>query len=402
MNTRSREPYWLLKNGIQETFPSLQKPITCDILIVGAGITGALMAYQLCKEGQRVVLVDKRDLAFGSTSATTALLQYEIDDPLITLSKKVGGSPARAAYKEGVVAIHKLEKIVNNLKIQCGFARKKSLFLARTKKDANWMKDEFEARVKIGLPVKWLSKNEIENTYAVTSEGGIESSVGASIDAFLFTYELVRYCQEKFQLHVYDHTEVATITYGENKQHIAHVNNDIPITFQHVIYATGYEAKVPTRKKVVKLVSTYALATEPITDLPPSFKDTIFWDTQQPYFYLRSTDDNRLLVGGGDEKFKNAIKRDLLIGEKEIFLSKQLKSLCPTINAIVDFSWAGTFGVTRDALPYIGADPKNPDTYFVLGYGGNGITFSVMGMEIISDLIAGRVNPLAEYFKLNR
>jgi glycine/D-amino acid oxidase-like deaminating enzyme len=108
------------------------------------------------------------------------------------------------------------------------------------------------------------------------------------------------------------------------------------------------------------------------------------------------------LAGGGDEKFKNALRRDLLIEKKEFYLAKQLTSLFPSINPIPDFSWAGTFGVTKDALPYIGADPKNPNTYFVLGYGGNGITFSIMGMEIISDLIAGNFNPLIEYFKFDR
>lgn len=402
MKIRSREPYWLLKNGLLQAYSSLQNSISCNTLIVGGGITGALMAYQLSKEGYAVVLVDKRDIAFGSTSATTALLQYEIDDPLIALRKKVGIDIANANYIAGVSAIQKIEKIIKESDLSCGFSRKNSLYLAHTKKDARWMKDEFEARASIGLPVKWHSSDEVKFNFSASAAAGIESSIGGSMDAYRFTYELVRYCCEKFKLQVFDHTEVTKIKYHKGKNHQAIIKNDCRISFQHLIYATGYEAQIPVRKKIVDLVSTYAFVTEPIANLPPSFEHTIFWNTQQPYFYLRSTVDNRLLVGGGDEQFKNPVSRDLLIEKKESYLAKQLKSLFPTIQAIPDFSWAGTFGVTKDALPYIGADPKNPDTYFVLGYGGNGITFSIMGMEIISDLIAGITNPFAEYFKFNR
>jgi glycerol-3-phosphate dehydrogenase len=78
MRIRSDETYWLLKNGLLTVHPSLQKNVTCDVLVVGGGITGALMAYQCGLDGYRVILIDKRDIALGSTSATTSMLQYEI------------------------------------------------------------------------------------------------------------------------------------------------------------------------------------------------------------------------------------------------------------------------------------------------------------------------------------
>ena len=74
----------------------------------------------------------------------------------------------------------------------------------------------------------------------------------------------------------------------------------------------------------------------------------------------------------------------------------------PKNNFRVDFAWAGTFGETKDGLPYIGKHPDFPSTYFVLGFGGNGITFSVMGMEIISKMLKGKKVSLAKYFKFGR
>ena len=107
MRLRSKETYWLLKNGLLCSYPSLQKNISCEVLIIGGGITGALIAYQLSKEGYGTVLIDKRDIAMGSTSATTAMLQYEIDEPLYSLIDKVGENAAVDSYQEGVLAIDK-------------------------------------------------------------------------------------------------------------------------------------------------------------------------------------------------------------------------------------------------------------------------------------------------------
>ncbi|HET6543963.1 MAG TPA: FAD-dependent oxidoreductase, partial [Chryseolinea sp.] len=94
MKLRSSEAYWLLKNGIINSYPSLRENLTCDVLIIGGGITGSLIAFQLSGEGYKVVLIDKRDVSLGSTCATTALLQYEIDEPLYRLINKVGEQAA--------------------------------------------------------------------------------------------------------------------------------------------------------------------------------------------------------------------------------------------------------------------------------------------------------------------
>ena len=85
MDLRSANGFWMLRNGLLNSYPSLQEDVDCDVLVVGAGITGALMASQLSSEGYRTVVIDRRNVAFGSTSATTAMLQYELDKPLYEL-----------------------------------------------------------------------------------------------------------------------------------------------------------------------------------------------------------------------------------------------------------------------------------------------------------------------------
>ena len=94
MDLKSNEPFWLVKNGMPHSYPSLTENIETDILIIGAGITGSLIAHQCIKEGYKTTIIDRRDVANGSTSATTSMLQYEIDVPLYKLKTLIGNDAA--------------------------------------------------------------------------------------------------------------------------------------------------------------------------------------------------------------------------------------------------------------------------------------------------------------------
>jgi len=63
-----------------------------------------------------------------------------------------------------------------------------------------------------------------------------------------------------------------------------------------------------------------------------------------------------------------------------------------------EFIWSGTFGKTKDSLPYIGAYKKTPNTYYALGFGDNGITFSLIAAEILCDAIREKYNPDSQLF----
>ena len=98
MDLRSDYPFWLLDKGLIHAYPSLQKDIKTDIVIMGAGISGALAAWHLCQAGFKTVIVDKRHVGMGSTAASTALLQYEIDTPLTELIAQRGEPDAVKSY----------------------------------------------------------------------------------------------------------------------------------------------------------------------------------------------------------------------------------------------------------------------------------------------------------------
>ncbi|MEO8934512.1 MAG: FAD-binding oxidoreductase [Xanthomarina sp.] len=401
MDLKSNEPFWLIKNGLLQSYPSLKTNLKTDILIVGAGITGALMAHKCMEEGYSTVIVDRREVANGSTSATTSMLQYEIDVPLYELKKLIGKNAAEANYWAGHEAINDLEEIVKKIKSDCGFKKKESLYYASFKKDLPNLEKEFKARKDCSLDVKWLSEADILSKYQLSGAfGGILSKQGASIDAFRFAHDLLAYnCKKGLQ--VFDKTDIVSTDYSKNRI-FATTEYGNTISAQKIIYCNGYESTELIKEKFVDLLSTYVIIGERNEDNQSHLNDTLFWNTAQPYIYMRTTDDNRLLIGGEDEAFISKNKRDSALNSKSKKLENKLKKMLPKYHFRTDFSWAGTFGETKDGLPYIGEHPDFENAYFLLGFGGNGITFSVIGTHVIADMLKKKQHPLAPYYKFGR
>ena len=172
------------------------------------------------------------------------------------------------------------------------------------------------------------------------------------------------------------------------------------IAARRVVFATGYETQQFLNRKIEDLQSTYVIATKPLGDFTGWEERCLIWETARPYLYLRDTGDGRAIVGGEDEPFYDPQRRDRLIPEKARTLGRRFRELFPRLDVEVDYAWAGTFGATPLGLPWIGSVPEFPLGYFALGYGGNGITFSLVAARIIRDLYLGRPNPDSGLFRL--
>ena len=401
MDLKSNEPFWLVKNGILNSYPSLKETVECEVLVIGGGITGSLIAHQMVKDGYETVLIDRREIGNGSTSATTSMLQYEIDVPLYELIDQIGEEGAVKAYKACSKSIDDLDKITQELNSEAGFERKESLYYASKKKDVSWLKNEFEARKNAGFNIKWIEKEEILERYEFENTfGGILSSQGASVDAFHLAHELLAFNSKK-GLRVYDKTEMDSVEIKKGFNLVT-TKTGQKIKAQKIIYAIGYESAHLIKEKFVDLKSTFAMVSEIDEKGSEKLNNTLFWNTSDPYLYMRTTSDGRVLIGGGDEDFRDPEKRDAMIDKKEKEILRDLKDLLPNYHFYTDFTWAGTFGETKDGLPYIGEHKDFPNSYFVLGFGGNGITFSVTGMEMASAFMKNKNHPLTEYFKFGR
>lgn len=401
MDLKSNEPFWLIKNGLINSYPSLKTDEECEVLIIGGGITGSLLAHQMVKDGYKTILIDRREICNGSTSATTSMLQYEIDVPLYELIDQIGKEGAVASYKACAKSIGDLGNICSEINSNAGFTEKTSLYFASKKKDVEWLKKEFEARMEAGFKVKWLEADDIEEMFDMKNTfGGILSEEGASVDAFCLAHEILEFNSGK-GLQVFDKTEMKSVKYFKD-HNIVTTTAGQKIKAQKLIYCIGYESKTLIKEDFVELKSTFAVVSEIDTSHIENLSKTLFWNTDEPYIYMRTTDDGRLLIGGGDEDFRNPEKRDKMLDKKEQEILKTLKKIKSDYDFYTDFTWAGTFGETKDGLPYIGEHKDFANSYFVLGFGGNGITFSVTGMEMASAFMKNEKHLLTEFFRFGR
>lgn len=401
MDLKSNEPFWLVKDGIMNSYPSLRENLECEILVVGSGITGSLIAHQCIKEGYNTIIVDKRELVNGSSSATTSMLQYEIDIPLYQLKELIGEEGAIASYEACAQAIRDLGEICSSIKSKAGYKLKDSLYYASRKKDVRWLEKEYKARKDAGFKLDWLSETEICDKYDIhLAYGGMLSVLGASVDAFMLAHELIAYNSKK-GLKVFDKTELIKVQ-SKRGHELAEFETGYHIKAKKIIYCVGYESANMVPEKFVDLLSTFAIVSEVDYKLNQSYKDVLIWNTSDPYLYMRTTDDDRFLIGGEDEEFRNPEKRDKLLPVKAKKLRKEFLKIFKGKDFYTDFAWAGTFGSTKDGLPYIGEHKKFKNSYFVLGFGGNGITFSVTGMQMVAAWLKNEKHPLTPYFAFGR
>ncbi|MGF7231569.1 NAD(P)/FAD-dependent oxidoreductase [Arachidicoccus sp.] len=401
MDLHSGLPFWIVKNELNDYYNPLLKDIEVDVAIIGSGITGTLVAHELCKAGIECAIFDKRTLSTGSTAASTAQLQYEIDVPLVKLISKIGETAAVNAYQCCLQSITDIENVLKNSKSEVDFERVSSLYLASSRKDLKLLEKEYECRVKNGIPVSFLNKSQLKTFHNIESYGALKNLEAAQMDSYRAAKNIMQFLQENNALQIFSHT---TITHWEKIKigYELKTEKDFKIKCKYVIIAAGFEAGKFLPKKLVHLNSTYVIISQPVhkQDLWP--ERSLIWETQEPYIYLRTTSDNRMMIGGGDIPYKDPVKRDQLLREKINYLEKRFKSLFPHIAFEVDMAWCGTFSATQDGLPFIGNYQNKDKMLFALGYGGNGITFSMIAAQILTNKILGKYDSREELFGFNR
>ena len=398
MDLRSGRAYWPLNNGLMHTYPPLSAAEQADVLVIGAGITGALLADALTRAGLDVVVTDRRDAAFGSTSASTALLQYEIDTNLVDLIPLVGQRDAERAYHLCRESIDAVAALVRELPDDCGFRARGSLYYASNRKDARMLSREHAARRAAGLRVEHLDARDVQDRFGIQAPGALLSEDGAEVDPYRLAQHLLWAAQGR-GARVYDRTEVRRLD-EDSGGFTAHTDRGSSVRARWVVVATGYEAESFLGRRLADLKNSYALATEPVAQEPwPT--GCLLWETARPYLYARTTPDGRIVMGGEDDAHHNPARRERALPGKQKRLERKLERLLgrPLETA---FAWAGTFGETKDGLPFIGPKTRGERLLFALGYGGNGITYSVQAARMLTELILGRPDPDMNIFRLDR
>jgi glycine/D-amino acid oxidase-like deaminating enzyme len=370
----------------------------CEALVIGAGITGALVAERLTRQGRQVVIIDRQLPSLGSTVASTAMLLWEIDRPLFELAQLYNFEKAVRCYRSSHHAARGLLSLVTEHGIACQMRPRLSLYLA-VDDSPKLIKDEFALRSRADLPSLFLDHAELLNRFGIARAGALLSSDAADADPVQLTRGLLDIALQrgarllKANAVAYD-SAVSAVTVG--------LENGLSIEARHVVLATGYMMPDIVRPTAQQPASSWAIATrrQPNALWP---EQALIWEAAQNYHYARTTPDGRIIFGGeDDDAIIDPEVRAAATPAKVRALKEHLKALWPRASTEVAFNWSGAFDTTCDGLPLIGTVPGYRNILAAFGYGGNGITFSFLAAELLGTLLLGGSSPLLNLLALDR
>lgn len=395
---RSASSPWRRLAGDMRQGP-LRQSRRCDVLIVGAGITGAMLAEHLSHLGHEVLVIDRDVPAQGSTAASTAMLQWEIDAPLAELTDLYGFEASAEIYRQSLGAVAGLSRVVERLALRCSFRERATLYLAAGDAGPAELRREHELRQRAGLPGEYLGREALGLGLGILRDAAILSPGSADADPVCLAQGLLMAARQRGV----EILAAEAVTFDGVPGGVGVTLSDgLVIEARHVVLATGYVLPSFMQLARHRIVSSWAIATRPqrADSLWPG--QPLVWEASESYAYMRSTADGRVVFGGEDEEVTDAVERDAAIPAKTALLRRRLETLLPRIDSTPETRWAGFFGETDDGLPLIGPVPGHPRIQAAYGYGGNGITFSFMASRMIARMLRGERESWFEAFALDR
>lgn len=357
-----------------------------DVLVIGGGISGAISAYRLAKEGYKVTLVEQNTIGSGSSSANTGLIQYMSDKGVVHFIEQLDEEDAVRFYRQSIQAIRTLIAINEELE-SLGtdtFDLQKSIILATDENKYDAVKGEAKKQKELGFGASFLEREELKQKN-IDAYGGLVADPDIGLNPYGFVYRLIEKAMDAYELEVAERTRFLQSEHTSEGQRVALENNGTRVerTFEKVIYATGYNPPEKWKHHLDKMVLYKTYVT--VTKRDKAFSqepDFLVWEVKNPYTYFRQTFDRRFMIGGMDVKGDTLTDEDAdkntgallektieMIDDKDIVLRPE-------------YSYAAIFGESEDNLPYMGVNPDNPNEFIVCGVGGNGTVYSTIASEM--------------------
>lgn len=373
--------------------------MACDVAIIGGGITGAMTAEALTRQGLSVLIVDRAFPGRGSTAASTAMLLWEIDTPLVELADAYGFDKAASIYRRSLAAVADMGTMVGELAIECRYRPRPSLYLAAPGASADGLMAEHAARRRAGLPGEFLDRGALRDAFGIDRPGAIVAAGAAEADPVRLADGLLRLAFARGARLVADEA----VRYQDGgRGAVVELASGASLEAGTIVLATGYDMPDFVRADRHRILSTWCIATPPQQEARLWRDRALIWEDADPYLYARLDTDNRLIVGGEDEAIVDADERERRMPEKAGRLVERMRAIQPQLDFEVATAWTAAFGETEDGLPLIGPVPGMAHVMAAFGYGGNGITFSFMASRMLAAAIAGESRDWFEDFALDR
>lgn len=398
------DPVWIhhLPYKSLPRFSRLDRDLETDVCIVGAGISGVSVAYELVTRGLNVVLIEGREVLSGETGRTSGHLANDLDDGYPAIASKHGDKGAKAAAESHTWALNRVGELSKQLGIECEYRHLPGYDFSQYPKSSNEHESDMKIVVEEGVKAKELgiATEYIPGFKLKGWEGNIDQS-----DAVIYpqqaTFHPTKYVAGildflKTQPNFSCYTNTRCIDVHEKGVEIlgmGHKDVYVKTMDGHTIKcADAVEATcVPLQKLSViaqeEYYRTYCIA---IRVPKGSVEDALFYDSAEIYKYVRLTEcdekEDYMVVGGGDHKVG---QDDTVAPFRE--LEEWTRARFPQATTI-DYKWSGQVFEPVDHMAFIGKNQGNKHIYIITGDSGNGLTHGVLAGKLIADSITDQPN----------
>ena len=390
--------YWIKSVDEKEAnkFEGLQENIKTDICIIGGGLTGLNLMYNLRKYNINTVLIEKDRICRSTSGNSTAKITSQHGLIYKYLADSKGIDYAKNYYKANEEAIENIANIINKENIQCEFEYQPSYVFTRTIKDNQKLKDEANAINSFGGKAEYLEAKDIEINNLIKTVAGVRFDRQAQFNPYKYANALAKICSGP-RMKIYERTKAVDVIDDDN-YYIIKTENGAEIKTKYLILTTKYP--------IVNIPGFYFLKMYQSTSYAVGMKtkerifNGIYINSEKPTISLRMAKDKEgyvLIVVGSDHKTGEEI--DLINAYTR--LEKIAREIYP--NGDIKYHWNTEDCITLDKIPYIGEFSKVWENCFVAtGYNKWGITSSKIAADIITDKILGFKNEYEEIFTSTR
>jgi glycine/D-amino acid oxidase-like deaminating enzyme/nitrite reductase/ring-hydroxylating ferredoxin subunit len=377
--------------------PTIEEDLRADVCIVGGGIAGLSTAYLLTRENRSVIVIDAGPGGGSETRYTTAHLASVLDDRFSEIERIHGEQGIRLAAESHAAAIARIEAIVRDEEIDCGFERLDG-YLFEPEADAadDFIRREMDAAQRAGLKVVKLERAPWPD---YRTGPCLRFADQGHFHPLRYLADVLRVLERR-GARVFHKTRVQEIRSGQPAE--VHIDNGRRVTADHVVVATNAPINnlfaVHTKQAPYM---TYALAAVIPRGAVPR---ALYWDTLDPYHYVRSyagpdaaealgqgrAGTHELVIVGGEDHKTGQVDDQ---AERLMRLEQWARARFPRMEEVA-YCWSGQVMETLDGLAFIGRNPAdNPNIYIATGDSGMGMTHGTIAGMLLTDLIVGRGNP---------
>jgi glycine/D-amino acid oxidase-like deaminating enzyme/nitrite reductase/ring-hydroxylating ferredoxin subunit len=370
------------------SYDELRMDTQTEVCVVGGGITGVSVAYELAKRGHKVVLVEAMKMCSGQTSRTTAHLTNELEEEFVELLKMHDAGVVETFLRAHMTAIDHIEHIIETENIDCDFKRIDGYLFQGLNKSRSYLEKEQKAAAKVNYDLELVEKTPLlRGEYA-----GLVYKNQAKFHPLKYVRGLLTVLKD-LGVQIFENSPIHDIKHFDGKHSQVKTHQGHAIDANYLVFATN----TPINNRFHIHSKQFAYRTYAISfEMKYDVEDCLLWDTEDPYHYIR-IHDGKLIVGGEDHRTGQEPNGDPFKN-----LEEWSRDHFSFIGKKVD-QWSGQVFEPTGQIAYIGKNPGiEPNVFISTGESGVGMTSAAIASILIPDLIEKKANDWEKIFDPSR